>query len=493
MNSKIPTIVPVILSGGSGSRLWPLSRSMRPKQFIKLVDKNRSLFQLTLERIHNIEGLSHLLVVCNDNHRFTVAEQPHESWPDANYSILLEPCARNTAPAIASAAHYALESLNIENPLLLVLPADHVIQDKEKFLQSILAAERNAANGELMTFGITPDHPATGYGYIKTRPSTKEKTSKVEKFVEKPSLNKASEYLSSGDYYWNSGIFQFSAKKYLEELVDNKPGIVSHTKDAVKNADIDRDFVRLEQTSYENCENESIDYAVMEHSSDVSMVKLASSWSDVGSWSSVWDISEKDKQGNAQIGDVWSHNTENCYLHAESKIIAAIGVKDLIVIETHDGVMVTQKSCDQDVKKIVEQLVEANRPEALLHRQVYRPWGNYDSIDSGDRFQVKRITVDPGAVLSLQKHFHRAEHWVVVSGTAEVTKGEEVFLLNENESTFIPLGTAHRLRNPGKIPLEIVEIQSGAYLGEDDIERLDDIYGRHNSAIKMNIECKSDI
>lgn len=478
MNNKPPTIVPVILSGGSGSRLWPLSRAMRPKQFIKLVDKEHSLFQLTLDRIKNLEGLSHLLVVCNDNHRFTVAEQLNESWPDKNYSILLEPCGRNTAPAIASAAHYALDSLNIENPLLLVLPADHVIQGKEKFLQSIVSAEQAAASGDLMTFGITPNHPATGYGYIKAETSSDTSISKVDKFVEKPDIETANKYVKSGDYYWNSGIFLFSAKKYLEELQNNNPGIVSQTGAAVENAEIDRDFIRLEESAYENCESDSIDYAVMEHSDDVSMVKLASSWSDVGSWSSVWEISDKDEHGNARIGDVWSHNTENCYLHAESKIIAAVGVKDLIIIETHDGVMVTQKSSDQDVKKIVEQLIEAGRSEALLHRKVYRPWGNYDSIDTGDRFQVKRITVDPGEILSLQKHYHRAEHWVVVSGTAEVTKGEEVFLLNENESTFIPLGIAHRLRNPGRIPLEIVEIQSGAYLGEDDIERLDDIYGR---------------
>jgi mannose-1-phosphate guanylyltransferase/mannose-6-phosphate isomerase len=473
---KLP-IIPVILSGGSGSRLWPLSRAMRPKQFIKLIDRDRSLFQLTLDRIQDLDNVIHTLVVCNQDHRFTVAEQVLDTTCDKNISIILEPCARNTAPAIASAALYVKEVLKIEAALLLVLPADHVISSGHNFLQSVQLASTEATNDQLLTFGIHPTYPATGYGYIKSDPHS-EAISKVDSFIEKPALEAAEKYFISNEYSWNSGIFLFSIENYLNELQINKPDILARTAAAVSKSVRDSDFCRLDETEYEKCESISIDYAVMEHSENVSVIKPDIKWNDVGSWSSVWEISEKDQDGNAIIGDVWTHNAQNCYLHAENKIIAAVGVKDIVVIETLDGVMVTHKDADQDVKNIVEQLITSGRSEALLHRKVYRPWGNYDSIDAGKRFQVKRITVTPGEVLSLQKHFHRAEHWIVVSGTAEVTKGEDVFLLNENESTYIPLGTIHKLKNPGKIPLEIIEVQSGAYLGEDDIERIDDIYGR---------------
>ena len=480
MEHKPYSVIPVILSGGSGSRLWPLSRSTRPKQFIRLIDRQKSLFQLTLDRISKLANVENALVVSNVEHRFAVGEQIQESNTNVKFSILLEPCAKNTAPAIASAAHYVLSTLNLKNSILLILPADHVIKNLENFVSSVETACVSAASGHLVTFGIKPNYPATGYGYLRSKKANNGAISVVDSYVEKPDLKTATQYVNSGEYFWNSGIFLFSAQQYLDELETTYPDMVVNTARAVKRSSIDVDFVRLEKNAYDDCENDSIDYAVMEKSNNVRMLTPDIQWNDVGSWSSVWEISDKDASGNVCVGDVWTHNAKNCYLHADNRMIAAIGVKDIVIIETRDGVMVTQKSSDQDVKKVVAQLIEAKRPEALVPRKVYRPWGNYDCVDAGKGFQVKRITVTPGEALSLQKHHHRAEHWIVVSGTAEVTKNEDVYLLKENESTYIPMGAIHKLRNPGKVPLEIIEVQSGSILSEDDIVRLEDNYGRAN-------------
>ena len=470
-----PKIFPVILSGGSGTRLWPLSRAMRPKQFINLVGKS-SLFQQTLDRLQSVKNIQPALVVCNNDHRFMVAEQMQEMG-QPSHAIILEPFARNTAPAIASAAlHLAKDDAN---SIMLVLPADHLIHDTATFAQAVDEAAGVAERGSLVTFGIQPNHPATGYGYIKASSQSDGATVvSVEGFVEKPDRGTAEKYLEQGCYFWNSGMFMFRAATYIEELRKHAPGIVENVVAALDGATEDLDFLRLDTEPYASCEDISIDYAVMEKSSETKMIPLDAGWSDIGSWTSLWQTGEKDASGNVTHGDAVLENVSNSYIHAENKLVTALGVSDTIVVETHDGVLVTTKDHDQDIKKLVDRLKQDGRSETELHRKAFRPWGNYDCLDNGDRFQVKRIMVKSGECTSMQKHVHRAEHWIVVTGTAEVTIGDDIHILTENQAAYIPLGERHRLRNPGKVPLEIIEVQSGAYLGEDDIERFDDEYGR---------------
>ncbi|USE35705.1 mannose-1-phosphate guanylyltransferase/mannose-6-phosphate isomerase [Endozoicomonas sp. SCSIO W0465] len=473
------TLIPVIMSGGSGSRLWPQSRSLYPKQFLPLVNE-QTMLQNTITRLDGIEGVSAPLVVANEEHRFLVAEQFRQMGREA-LAIILEPVGRNTAPAVALAALKAQSASPEKEPLLLVLAADHAIQNVEAFHQAVEAALPAARDGKLVTFGIVPTHPETGYGYIKASKELighSEQVALVEQFVEKPDHDKAKAYLASGDYYWNSGMFLFKASRYLEELKQYRPDILDACEKAMTVQDADLDFVRLDVAAFEACPDESIDYAVMENTSDAVVVPLDAGWSDVGSWTSLADISEQDDLGNSSLGDVLLEDTRNTYVRSEKKLIATVGVDDLIITESDDAILVAHKSRVQDVKKIVERLKTENRPEVKLHRKVYRPWGAYDSIDMGDRFQVKRITVKPGAQLSLQMHHHRAEHWIVVKGTALVTNGDQQILLTENQSTYIPIGTVHRLENPGKFDLEMIEVQSGGYLGEDDIVRFEDTYGR---------------
>ncbi|MEN8174628.1 MAG: mannose-1-phosphate guanylyltransferase/mannose-6-phosphate isomerase [Pseudomonadota bacterium] len=474
-------LIPVILSGGSGTRLWPLSRDQRPKQLLRLCGDS-SLLQQTVQRLEHWTDISTPVVVCNEHHRFQVADQLQHTWAK-NARIALEPVGRNTAPAVAVAAMLALRDHPDTDPVLLVLPSDHVIQDPAAFKAAVNTAVEAADHQALVTFGIVPHAAETGYGYIHRGESTLDHDRacfRVDRFVEKPDRETAETYISSGEYYWNSGMFLFRSSTILDELTNWAPAIVEHARQAVDAAVHDMDFCRLASAPMESCPADSIDYAVMEKTENAMVVPLEAGWSDVGSWAALWDIGDKNAQGNVVTGDVWVEDAQNCYLHAENKMIAAVGVSDLVVVETLDGVMVTHRERAQDVKNLVEQLRQADRDEALVHRKVHRPWGYYDSIDDGYRFKVKRIMVKPEASLSLQKHHHRAEHWVVVSGTAEVTCDSETRTLSENQSTYIPLGVTHRLANPGKIPLEIIEVQSGPYLDEDDIVRLDDRYGRHN-------------
>ena len=475
MDSMRP-IIPVILSGGSGTRLWPLSRSMRPKQFINLVGED-SLFQKTLLRLSEIPDVMAPVVVCNNEHRFMVAEQMQE-LDLAHHCIVLEPVARNTAPAVTVAALKLAQSAETQNAIMMVLPADHLVADEGAFLNAIEIARAAAAEDALVTFGITPHRPATEYGYIKTTDGVKAPAVSVEKFVEKPNRETAESYLAEGNYLWNSGMFMFTPEAFIGEIKRYGAEVYQYSDNALQGASEDLDFLRLSESDYAECPNISIDYAVMEPSDKVKVVPLNAGWSDIGSWTSLWESGNKDGSGNVTHGDVVLESVNNSYIHAENRLVAALGVVDLIVVETHDGILVTSKRHDQDIKKIVERLKAADRPETELHRKAFRPWGNYDCLDSGDRFQVKRIMVKSGECTSMQKHYHRAEHWIVVSGTAEVTCGERTFMLPENEAAYIPLGEKHRLRNPGKVPLEIIEVQSGAYLGEDDIERFDDEYGR---------------
>ena len=479
-------IQPIIMSGGSGSRLWPQSRSLYPKQFLPLVD-DQTMLQNTVARLDGIEAVSQPLVIANEEHRFLVAEQFRQLGRSA--SIILEPVGRNTAPAVGLAALKALNHRDTEaqreEPFLLVLAADHVIRDVGAFHRAVEVAMPAARDGKLVTFGIVPDCAETGYGYIKAlnhrgHEGHREELEAffVEEFVEKPDLETAEQYLASGDYFWNSGMFLFKASRYLEELKKFRPDILEACEKAMAVQSEDMDFVRLDEVAFSACPDESIDYAVMENTSDAVVVPLDAGWSDVGSWSSLADISEKDESGNSVLGDVLLQNTRNTYVRSEKKLIATVGVDDLVITESDDAILVAHKSKVQDVKKVVEQLKAEDRPEVKLHRKVYRPWGSYDSIDSGERFQVKRITVKPGAKLSLQKHYHRAEHWIVVKGTALVTNGDNEILLTENQSTYIPVGVVHRLENPGKFDLEMIEVQSGGYLGEDDIVRFEDTYGR---------------
>lgn len=462
------------MAGGSGTRLWPLSRKMFPKQFLSLVNST-TMFQDTLSRLQGNEfsvGLP--IIVCNDEHRFIVAEQLREA-SITSQAIILEPVGRNTAPAVALAALDAIEKG--DDPLLLVLAADHVIRDDETFRKAVVKASTAAQAGKLVTFGIVPRGPETGYGYIKAKAST-EQLASVETFVEKPDLETAKAYLASGDYFWNSGMFLFKASSYLAELKRHQPAILGAVEKAYAGKQADLDFTRLDVEAFKACPDDSIDYAVMEKTDNAAMIGLDAGWSDVGSWSSLWEESEHDAQGNVCRGDVFVHDASNNLLFSDNKMIAALGVEDLVVVDTPDAVMVSRKDKVQEVKQIVKQLEKQDRSEAHFHREVARPWGCYDSIDMGERFQVKRITVKPGAKLSLQMHHHRAEHWIVVSGTALVTIGDKERMLSENESTYIPIGMTHRLENPGVLPLEMIEVQSGSYLGEDDIVRFDDTYGR---------------
>ena len=462
-------MIPVILSGGSGTRMWPYSRSMYPKQFLPLVDDHSMLQETILRLGGNVEPL----VVCNEDHRFMVAEQLREINVDA-HSILLEPVARNTAPAIVLAALRVLEQG--KDDVLLVLPADHVIPNSTAFQDALKIAEKQACDGNLVTFGVVPTYAETGYGYI--RASGNEIARTVGEFLEKPNAVKAKAYVDSGEYFWNSGMFMFKASVYLDEIKKYSPEMLSACKESLSLAKVDLDFIRVDKSTFASCLSDSIDYAVMEKTDLAVMVPLDAGWNDVGSWASLWAVSDRDDQGNAVRGDVILEDTQDCYIQSEDKLIATVGLNDIVVVQTDDTVLVAAKDKVQEVKKIVGKLNQLGRSETQLHRKVYRPWGNYDSIDCGERFQVKRILVKPGAKLSLQMHHHRAEHWVVVSGTAEVVNGDKKLLLKENESTYIPLGVTHSLANPGTIPLEIIEVQSGSYLGEDDIVRFEDVYGR---------------
>lgn len=463
-------ILPVILSGGSGTRLWPLSREAYPKQFLPLVGED-TMLQATWKRVAPVAGAAPI-VVANYEHRFMAAEQLRECGA-APSALILEPVGRNTAPAIAVAALHALE--RGEDPLLLVLPSDHVVRDAQAFRDAVLIAADAARSGQLVTFGIRPTSPETGYGYINAVGSGQVR--RVERFVEKPDLTTAQHYLESGSYFWNSGMFLFKASRYLEELRAFNPAMLDACEASLEHAKRDADFIRLDTAAFSACESDSIDYAVMEKTSQAAVVPLDAGWSDVGSWSALWAVSDKDALGNAHHGDVIDVDCRNTYAYGK-RLIAMVGLNDVVVVETDDAVLVSHRDRVQDVKAVVARIEREGRSEAAAHRKVYRPWGAYDSLDNGQRFQVKRITVKPGATLSLQMHHHRAEHWVVVSGTAEVTRGDEVILLSENQSTYIPLGVTHRLRNPGKLPLELIEVQSGSYLGEDDIVRFEDQYGR---------------
>ncbi|HIF9551304.1 TPA: mannose-1-phosphate guanylyltransferase/mannose-6-phosphate isomerase [Photobacterium damselae] len=464
-------LLPVIMAGGSGSRLWPLSRTLYPKQFLALTS-NATMLQETVKRLDGIKHQSPLLI-CNEEHRFIVAEQLRKGEID-NSGIILEPVGRNTAPAIALAALKA--AANNEDPLLLVLAADHVIQNTDAFLASVKHAKVEAEKGKLVTFGIVPTHPETGYGYIARGDAINNNAYYVNAFKEKPVLELAKKYVNSGEYYWNSGMFLFKASRYLAELEKYSPDILKACQAAINTSTQDLDFTRLAKDIFECCPDDSIDYAVMENTQDAVVVPMDANWSDVGSWSALWDVNEKDASGNATRGDVLVENTTNSYIFSQNKLVATVGVDDLIVVETKDAVLVAHKDKVQDVKGIVAQLKQANRYEYLQHREVYRPWGTHDEIAEGDRFHVKHVMVKPGERTATQMHYHRAEHWVVVKGTAKVINGDRSYLLTENESTYIPIGSAHSIENPGQIPLELIEVRSGAYLSEDDVVRLED-YG----------------
>ncbi len=461
----------VIMAGGSGSRLWPLSRSLYPKQFLSLAGE-QTMLQTTASRVNGISD-GKPLVICNEEHRFIVAEQMRALNTPAD--ILLEPVGRNTAPAIALAALQALTSES--DPLLLVLAADHVIENVDVFQQQVNRAKPLAEAGALVTFGIVATGPETGYGYIR-RGAPESEGYQVAEFVEKPDLERAQSYVDSGDYYWNSGMFLFKASRYIEELGKHRPDILDACTASLETLTPDLDFVRINEEAFKACPDESIDYAVMEKADNVVVVPMDAGWNDVGAWSSLWEVTPKDSDGNAVSGDVMTHNTQDSLIKSTSKLVATVGVKDIVVVETKDAVLVAGKDQVQDVKKIVERLKANGRSEYELHREVYRPWGKYDSIDNGERYQVKRITVKPGNKLSVQMHHHRAEHWIVVSGTARVGRDDEEIMLTENESVYLPVGCVHWLENPGKIPLELIEVQSGSYLGEDDIVRFEDLYGR---------------
>jgi mannose-1-phosphate guanylyltransferase len=472
-------MIPVIMAGGTGSRLWPLSRTLYPKQFMAL-EGEETMLQATLKRLRGLEH-SPAIVITNEEHRFIVAEQIRLTGEETG-PLILEPVGRNTAPAVALAA---LEALNSEeDPVLLIMAADHVIGDIAAFQKTVLSAGKIAETGKLVTFGIVPTEAETGYGYIraqglsKTADDSDEKGYPVAEFVEKPDSETAQRYLESGEYFWNSGMFMFKARRYLEELEAFSPAILTACRTAMKHTSRDLEFHRVDKVHFEACPSDSIDYAVMEKTKDACVVPLDVQWNDIGSWSALWNIAAKDANNNVVKGDILLHDTRNCYINTTGKLVATVGLEDIVVVNTKDAVLVATKDKVQDVKEIVEALKAQNRSEHYTHREVYRPWGKYDSVDTGKRYQVKRITVKPGAKLSQQMHHHRAEHWVVVLGTAKVQKGEETILLTENQSIYIPLGTTHSLENPGKIPLELIEVQSGSYLGEDDIVRFEDVYGR---------------
>ena len=466
-------IVPIILSGGSGTRLWPLSRKLHPKQFIDLVN-DTTLFQDTILRLP--KDAANPLIICNEEHRFLAAEQLRQINKESN-GIILEPIGKNTAPAIALAALKFIN--NGEDPLLLVLSADHLIQNINTFHQSIKIAEKLAEKDKLVTFGIVPDKAETGYGYIKANIDNTADYYKIQSFTEKPNEEDAKKYLDSGNYLWNSGMFMFKASIYLQELEKFEPEILTSCKKSCQTEYKDKDFIRLNNDEFRQCPEQSIDYGVMEHTKGAMVVPLDANWSDIGSWDALWNAKNKDKNGNVSEGDVILDEVKNTYAYSSNRLVSVIGVSDLVIIDTQDALLVADKKYSQNIKNIVNQLKQDSRSEADNHRKVFRPWGYYDSIDADDGFQVKRILVNPGAKLSLQKHEHRAEHWVVVKGVAKVTCGEKIFSLKENQSTYIPKGEVHRLENQEGIDLEIIEIQTGDYLGEDDIIRLEDDYQRN--------------
>ena len=463
---------PVVLAGGTGSRLWPKSRAALPKQFLSLTS-NSTMLQDTITRLKGTNAEPPVFI-CNDAHRFLVAEQLRKKNIEHD-GILLEPIGRNTAPAIALAALHATKNEN--DPVLLVLAADHLIKDQSAFHSAITKAEALANEGKLVTFGIVPDQPHTGYGYIKAG-NVLNVGFEVADFVEKPELETAKQYVESGDFFWNSGMFMFKASRYIEELGKYHPEMLEICRRAIETEAPDLDFIRVDSEIFSACPDDSIDYAVMEKTDSAAMVPLDAGWSDVGSWTSLWETADKDDNGNVCVGDTILENTKNSYVNAEQRLVSVIGLEDVIVVETKDAVMVAHKDDAQSIKTVVNRLKAEKRPEFEFHREVFRPWGSYDSIDSGARFQVKRITVKPGEKLSVQMHHHRAEHWIVVSGSANVTIDDNTQLVTENESVYIPIGAVHALENPGKIPLELIEVQSGAYLGEDDIVRFSDRYGR---------------
>jgi mannose-1-phosphate guanylyltransferase/mannose-6-phosphate isomerase len=469
------TLYPVILSGGSGSRLWPLSREHYPKPLLPLVT-DKTLLQDTASRLDGVQDQGNAVYVCNEEHRFLLAEQVAQLGKTPS-TIILEPEGRNTAPALTLAALYLVR----QDPeaLMIVMPADHVMTEPDSFMAAVQTGRAPAGGGALVTFGIVPDRPETGYGYIRRGADEADAgVFSVGAFVEKPDLETATRYLDAGDYYWNSGIFMMRADRWLEEIAQHRPDILERCRRAMDNGKQDSDFFRVNKAEFGACPSDSIDYAVMEKTDRAVVVPLSAGWSDVGAWPALWDVCPRDEHGNVTQGDVIAEDTHNAFLVAQHRCLATVGLDDIIVVETADAVLVASKDKAQNVKAIVNRLKQEQREECKVHRQVYRPWGSYEGIDAGSRFQVKRLTVKPGAQLSLQMHHHRAEHWVVVKGTARVTCGDQVFNLHENESTYIPMGERHRLENPGTIPLEVIEIQSGSYLGEDDIVRFEDVYDR---------------
>ncbi|RZI86589.1 mannose-1-phosphate guanylyltransferase/mannose-6-phosphate isomerase [Pseudomonas shirazensis] len=481
-------MIPVILSGGSGSRLWPLSRKQFPKQFLALTGEH-TLFQQTLERLV-FDGMQAPIVVCNKDHKFIVNEQL-TALNLQTQAILMEPFGRNTAPAVAITAMKLVNEGSDE--LMLVLPADHVIDDQKALQRALALATVAAERGEMVLFGVPATKPETGYGYIRSSQDAllPEGVARVAQFVEKPDEKRATEFVRSGGYFWNSGMFLFRASRFLEELKKHDPDIYDTCLLALERSEEDGDYLSIDEATFACCPDNSIDYAVMEKTQRACVVPLTAGWSDVGCWSSLWDVHEKDANGNVTKGDVVVQDSHNCMIHGNGKLVSVIGLENIVVVETKDAMMIAHKDKVQGVKQMVNTLDKQGRSETQNHLEVYRPWGSYDSVDMGGRFQVKHITVKPGASLSLQMHHHRAEHWIVVSGTAEVTCDENVFLLTENQSTYIPIASVHRLRNPGKIPLEIIEVQSGSYLGEDDIERFEDVYGRSATPIERGISVKT--